>query len=201
MNNMRMTAITAKFFNDVAEELVRAIAKFPTNKHRMGALHEEVGEVAKAMLERDYGHTSAEPHNDTLDNDVYKECVQAAAMALRVATEGDPDYLYQNPHYRAMDTTSNPPSDEDITRPNPDEALEITIRDVSVQVDSDGKSVKLTHQPTGLFCHCGDYNTQQRNEAGALKQLNSLVREHLSWGTKDDGGSLSIPTFLRRGSD
>jgi len=41
------------------------------------ALAEEAGEVMKAMM--------AEP----MDN-VYKECIQTAAMACRLALEGDP---------------------------------------------------------------------------------------------------------------
>lgn len=43
----------------------------------MTALTEEVGELAKALL-------------DESDQRVYEEAVQVAVMALRVATEGDP---------------------------------------------------------------------------------------------------------------
>ena len=66
---------------DVLVELTRATAKFPTwptdPLHAMGVLHEEVGELAKAVLQVVY-----EPHKSTL-SDVRAEAVQAAAMALR----------------------------------------------------------------------------------------------------------------------
>ena len=97
----RMAICLAKFMNDVVEEVDRAREKFPSNKHMIGAFHEEVGEVAKAMLERDY--CDGELVTLELDQEVYTECVQAAAMACRLALEGDPDYQYQNPHYREMD--------------------------------------------------------------------------------------------------
>lgn len=66
---------------DVLAELKRATAKFPTwptdPLHAMGVLHEEVGELAKAVLQLVY-----EPHKSTF-SDVHAEAVQAAAMALR----------------------------------------------------------------------------------------------------------------------
>ena len=108
MNQSRMTTIVARFLNDIVDEVDRAREKFPGNKHMMGAFHEEVGEVAKAMLEREYNAQDHAELDMRLDVDVYKECVQAAAMALRVATEGDPEYLYQNPHYRNMDGGVDP---------------------------------------------------------------------------------------------
>jgi len=203
MNHLRMPTIVARFFNDVADEVARARAKFPDNKHMMGAFHEEVGEVAKAMLERDYQSAGEHlypdlesPHNLSLDEEVYKECVQAAAMALRVATEGDPDYLYHNPYYREMDS-----NEDSLPAPGPGEAVEINIRDVQVQLDSIPKNVMLTHLPTGCFVHCTQYDTEQENEAAALKELNELVKAHLAWGTKNADEPLEIPAFLRRGED
>jgi len=65
----------------VLAELDRATAKFPTwptdPLHAMGVLHEEVGELAKAVLQLVY-----EPHKSTF-SDVRAEATQAAAMALR----------------------------------------------------------------------------------------------------------------------
>ena len=62
----------------VGEEIIRARTKFPGNKHLTAALMEEVGEVAKELLE---------------DGDnVWGECVQTACVALRIATEGDADF-------------------------------------------------------------------------------------------------------------
>lgn len=71
-------------------ELDRAIAKFPAWPtdpfHALGVLHEEVGEVSKALLQHVY-----EPERTTLE-EVYTEAVQAAAMALR--------FLLNMPNYR-----------------------------------------------------------------------------------------------------
>ena len=64
------------FLNDVYREVIRARQKFPSPEGLMAALTEEVGEVAKAVLDEPWPN-------------VYGECVQAAAMALRLAEERD----------------------------------------------------------------------------------------------------------------
>ena len=69
------------FQTDVCDELVRARTKFPEPTFSMCALTEEVGELAKAMLKRCAGKGSSK--------DVWDEAVQVAAMAQRVAVEGD----------------------------------------------------------------------------------------------------------------
>jgi NTP pyrophosphatase (non-canonical NTP hydrolase) len=69
----------AVFVHMVQEEVSRARKKFPTNKHLVVALVEEVGEVAKAL-------------QDETREQLIAELVQVAAMALRLAVEGDPDY-------------------------------------------------------------------------------------------------------------
>lgn len=75
-----------QFLNNVEKEVGRAREKFPEGKRLLGALMEEVGEAAQALLkiEEDGG----DPQN------VYDELVQVAAMALRLAVEGEPDYGY-----------------------------------------------------------------------------------------------------------
>jgi hypothetical protein len=78
---VRMDAIPIRrvdaFLDYVRDELARATDKFPDPAGSMTALTEEVGEVAKALLD------------ESLD-DVYAECVQVAVVALRVALQGDP---------------------------------------------------------------------------------------------------------------
>ena len=76
-----------QFLADVQAELDRARAKFPDNHHQFAALSEEHGEAAKALLERDYGEAT--------DEEVYAELVQVAAMAVRVAVEGDDTFTYE----------------------------------------------------------------------------------------------------------
>ncbi|MCH7650678.1 MAG: hypothetical protein IIA63_05895 [Nitrospinae bacterium] len=68
---------TDTFICDLKNEVEFARGKFPEPDGLMTALTEEVGELAKALLD--------EPREN-----VYKEAIQVAAMALRVATEGDP---------------------------------------------------------------------------------------------------------------
>lgn len=61
---------------DVQNEVLRARQKFPDNDLLMVALTEEVGELAKALL-------------DETPERVYAEAIQVACVALRIATEGD----------------------------------------------------------------------------------------------------------------
>jgi hypothetical protein len=71
------------FLENVAAEVHRAIVKFPQPNPTLAALTEEVGEVAKALLHLREGKAHSW-------GDVYDEAVQVAAMALRIAVEGDP---------------------------------------------------------------------------------------------------------------
>ncbi len=65
---------------EVEREVVRAREKFPGNKKMLAALMEEVGELARALLQR-------KPQAD-----VKKECIQIAATAVRIFEEGDADF-------------------------------------------------------------------------------------------------------------
>ena len=69
-------ADTLRFLDEVVDEVDRARAKFFSSDGCMTALTEEVGELAKAML-------------DESQSRIREEAVQVAAMALRVAIEGD----------------------------------------------------------------------------------------------------------------
>ncbi len=89
------------FLNHVAAEVDRAREKFPTNKHKLAAMMEEAGEVVKAMLDHEY-------EKDVSEQDIYKECVQAAAMCLRVAIDADPEYRYHGPTGRDPKRHENP---------------------------------------------------------------------------------------------
>lgn len=72
------------FLDNVQAEIEQAQKKFPCTDNMMTALTEEVGEVAKALLDEPW-------------ENVYKEAVQVAAMACRLAIEGDPTHI----EYRA----------------------------------------------------------------------------------------------------
>ncbi len=65
------------FLIDVMREVARARRKFPSSYGSMCALTEEVGELAKALMDES-------PEN------VRAEAMQVACMAMRVAIDGDP---------------------------------------------------------------------------------------------------------------
>jgi NTP pyrophosphatase (non-canonical NTP hydrolase) len=75
-HNSELSLETAIAIMDIVEELDRARLSFPAATKTMCALTEEVGELAKALLDEDNGR-------------VYEEAIQVAVMAIRVATEGD----------------------------------------------------------------------------------------------------------------
>lgn len=68
-------------------ELQGARNKFPTNEHKLAALMEEVGELAQAMIDHSRGKGSP--------LQVYTEAIQVAAMAVRLAEEGDASFPYE----------------------------------------------------------------------------------------------------------
>jgi hypothetical protein len=53
----------------------------------LAALTEEVGELAQALIDHSRGKTTA--------SHVFKEAIQVAAMAIRVAEEGDASFPYE----------------------------------------------------------------------------------------------------------
>lgn len=69
-----------------SQEAAGAQTKFPSTKHMHAALVEEVGELANALIEHDRGKLTA--------GDVFDEAIQVAAMAIRIATEGDESFTY-----------------------------------------------------------------------------------------------------------
>lgn len=80
----RFTEKDWDFLHEVAHEIDRARAKFPGSNLVMAALTEEVGELAQAMLKVAAGKWPS--------SRIYEEAIQVAAMALRVAVEGDPSF-------------------------------------------------------------------------------------------------------------
>lgn len=66
----------SRFLLEVDAEVARARQKFPSSDGAMVALVEEVGELAKALLDESWDRVRA-------------EAIQVAGMALRVAEEGD----------------------------------------------------------------------------------------------------------------
>jgi len=71
-----------EFLVAVYNEVFKAVEKFPQPNPTLAALMEETGEVAKALLH-------IREKKTTGWDDVYDEAVQTAAMACRIAIEGD----------------------------------------------------------------------------------------------------------------
>lgn len=80
--------LTGNFHADVIVEVGRARKLYPGNAHILAALTEEVGELAQALI--DHSREEVTPL------DVYKEAVQAGAMAARVALDGDASFPYKS---------------------------------------------------------------------------------------------------------
>ena len=74
----------------IRNEVKNAREKFPKSTHMLAALVEEVGELSQAMVEHDR-------MQGTSVQEVLREAVQVAAMAVRVAVEGDDNFLYEFP--------------------------------------------------------------------------------------------------------
>lgn len=74
-----------KFLVEVGDEVDRARIKFPSKENKtLAAAAEEFGEVAKALIEMELGKETPENYR--------KECVQLAAMAARLAIDGDASF-------------------------------------------------------------------------------------------------------------
>ena len=86
----RLTSVDGLIFIMIRDELKSAREKFPENTHKLAALVEEVGELAQAMIQHDR-------QLGTTVQEVLREAIQVAAMAVRVAAEGDDNFLYEFP--------------------------------------------------------------------------------------------------------
>ena len=108
-----MNAMTLKngglkpIFEAIEDEIIRATRKFPSNKHMLPALNEEVGELNKAMMELDreryiefhkLGNETTIEKLITMNQEVFDEAMQVACMAIRIMIEGDANFSYQPIH-------------------------------------------------------------------------------------------------------
>jgi len=72
--------MSKEFWKEAMAEHERAVKKYPEPNPNLAALMEEVGEVARALLD------------NQSDAALRAECVQVAAMACRIATRGDAQF-------------------------------------------------------------------------------------------------------------
>lgn len=111
-----------QFFSETLSEVAAAREKFPDSGGSMTALTEEVGELAKAML-------------DESSDRVRREAIQVACMAARVALEGDP--------------TLAPYRTERGAGPHPDSTAEQRRRSASVDARTTKPVAYIAHQLSG----------------------------------------------------
>lgn len=83
----------------IQTELRFARQKFPGNKLMLAALVEEVGELSKALIDHSRGKDTA--------SHVFEEAVQVAAMAIRLAQEGDSEFPYESSYECYKDFPTN----------------------------------------------------------------------------------------------
>ncbi len=79
----------ADFFVDVLARATQARMNFPGNKENLARLISTEGEIGTALIAVNCG----EAGNET----VWNECVHVAAMAMRVAVEGNASWKYKPP--------------------------------------------------------------------------------------------------------
>lgn len=77
---MATRGLSTESLTALVEEVHRARAKFPGNRFLLTALMEELGEVARGILQKD-------PQED-----IRRELLQVACVAMRMYEEGDPVY-------------------------------------------------------------------------------------------------------------
>jgi hypothetical protein len=82
----------------ILAEVTRARLKFPGNHVMLATLSEEHGELANALLELRFATLAKQPQYDLdrLRDNVQKEAIQVAAVAIRILEDGDssfPEYV------------------------------------------------------------------------------------------------------------
>ncbi len=86
----RLTSADGLVMSMIRDEVKSAREAFPGKTHMLAALVVEVGELAQAMMEHDR-------QQGTSVQECLREAIQVAAMAVRVAVEGDDNFLYEFP--------------------------------------------------------------------------------------------------------
>lgn len=86
----RLMSADGLVFTMIRDELIAAREAFPGKTHMLCATVEEVGELAQAMMQHDRSE-------GTSVQEVLREAVQVATMAIRIAVEGDDNFLYEFP--------------------------------------------------------------------------------------------------------
>ena len=90
---MTHSIILSEGWSQMAEaidtEIAAARKKFPAGDLLHAAMVEELGEATQALLDQHHGKPVA-------SRDIYYELIQTAAMVVRLAQEGDPQFPAYN---------------------------------------------------------------------------------------------------------
>lgn len=77
----------ARFQLDPAETIAQTRIAFPDNTLKLAVLTKQTGQLAEVLLDHRAGTATAA--------DIWRQAVQVAAMAARIATEGDSSFPFQ----------------------------------------------------------------------------------------------------------
>lgn len=91
---MTMNLTSESFLEETLKEVIRSSQKFPNSDLVFAALIEEVGELGQALLERERHLRDGKRVGKWTHANLVAEAVQVAAMACRLAVEGDPHYPF-----------------------------------------------------------------------------------------------------------
>lgn len=86
---MENKLIPKQIFEDIKKEYNRALVLFPEFVDQLPALAEETGELCQAMLDQKHGK------GIITNEDIYKEAIQVAVMAISIALNGDINFPYK----------------------------------------------------------------------------------------------------------
>ena len=88
--HQRITSPDGVVMSLIMGELTAERADSPDTTHLLATLSKSMGELSQSMVEHDRAQgTSAQ--------EVLRDAVQVATMAIRIATEGDENFLYEFP--------------------------------------------------------------------------------------------------------
>ncbi len=85
--HVRLWSDDGKMIRAIRGELGQHRDAFPNTHYLMAGLVESVGDLMKALIQQQVGNRQP--------SEVFHEAVKVAAIAVRMGTEGDPDFPYE----------------------------------------------------------------------------------------------------------
>ncbi len=88
--HQRLTSRDGVIVSLIMGELQAVRAQSPGQQHHLANLTKEAGELAHSMIQHDLGQSGS-------PQEVLRDAIQVATIAIRIATEGDDNFLYEFP--------------------------------------------------------------------------------------------------------